>query len=119
LRPTVTGARFQADVLRWLLKVLPFLSPKHESLLSKGDISDHLNERPYSTVRSLPLSECNEHEVDVPTACPQGLLLWHFSEVALRSGRTSKADVPRGRRSPRQPDLLLRINNDHRAVQQL
>jgi hypothetical protein len=75
LRPTVTGALFQADVLRWLLKVLPFLSPKHESFLSKEDISDHLNERPYSTMRSLPLSECIEHEADVPAACPQGRLL--------------------------------------------
>jgi hypothetical protein len=71
----VTGALFQTDVLRWLLKVLPFLSPKHESFLSKWNVSDHLKERPYSTVQSLSLSECNEHEADVPAACPQGLLL--------------------------------------------
>ena len=82
----MTGALFQAEVLRWLLKVLPFLSPKHESFLSKGDISDHLNVRPYSTVRWLPLSECNEHEADVPAACPQGLLLADFVEKVLVSG---------------------------------
>ena len=62
LRPTVTGALFQADVLRRLLKVLPFSSPKHESFFPLADL------RPYPKLgRNLaPMGQHHDSRNSLP-----------------------------------------------------